>query len=169
MSLEHTLKPWLVVVAAALTLALVVAPATAKTYKAKHLKGTYHYVVSEARNEGAPTEVDYCDSFGTITFDGVGKAYTTMEVRRCTTFPGLAVELDVDELGEFDYEVYDNGEFLMIELDTDFDPPTPTDYVTHGRILQAGRLLLVDGTRGCTELPCAHPEFLQTIAIAAKE
>ena len=158
MSLQQTLKPWTVVVAAA------------QKYKAKDLKGTYHFVVTEARTEAGWPVVEYCDSYGTITFDGVGKAYTTMEVRRCTTFVDpLEVEIDIDELGEFDYEVLENGEFLMIELDTDFDPPTPTTYVTHGRIVQGGRLLLVDGTRGCTVLPCDHPEFLQTIAIAAKE
>ena len=80
MSQKKTLVPWIVVVAAALLLALLAAPATAKAYKAKDLKGTYHYVVSEARSEAGPPQVEYCDSYGTITFDGVGKAYTTMEV-----------------------------------------------------------------------------------------
>lgn len=169
MSLQQTVRSWSVIVAAVLVLALVAAPLAAKSYKAKDLKGTYHYVVSEARTEAGPPEVEYCNSYGTITFDGVDKAYTTMEVRRCTTFPSLLVEIDVDELGEFDYEVYPNGEFLMIELDTDVDPPAPTDYLTHGRIVQSGKLLLVDGTDGCTALPCPHPEFLQTIAMAAKE
>lgn len=171
MSLQRALKPWIAAVAAALLLAVLAVPASAGDYKAKDLKGTYHFVVTEARTEAGPPEVEYCDSFGTIVFDGVSKAYTTMEVRRCTKFPTdpLEVEIHTDELGEFEYEVFENGEFLMTELDTDFDPPIPTTYRTHGRILQRGRLLLVDGTRGCEAVPCPHPEFLQTIAIAAKE
>ena len=169
MSLQRTLRVWTVVVAALLVLGLLASPVSAKTYKAKDLKGTYQYVVTEARTEAGPPEVEYCNSYGTITFDGVGKAYTTMEVRRCTTFSTLDIELTIDELGQFDYTVLPNGEFLMIELDTDVDPPVPTDYITHGRIVQQGRLLLVDGTNGCTALPCPHPEFLQTIAVAAKE
>lgn len=171
MSLRHTLKPWSLVVVSLLVLALLPSPLSAKkkTYEAKHLKGTYHYVVTEARTEGGPPELEFCNNYGTITFDGVGKAAVSMELRRCTTFPSLAIEIDIDELGEFDYTVFPNGEFLMIELDTDFDPPVPTDYVTHGRIVQGGKLLLVDGTNGCTALPCPHPEFLQTIAVAAKE
>ena len=169
MSRNRTLKPWIVVVAAALLLALLAVPATAKTYKAKDLRGTYQFVVTETRAEDSPSEVDYCNSYGTITVDGKGKAHTTMEVRRCTTFPGLAMEIDIDDLGEFNYTVMPNGEFLLIELDTDVDPPVETDYISHGRIVQGGKMLLVDGTRGCTALPCPHPEFLGTIAIGAKE
>ena len=165
---QTTPRPWMVMVAGALVLALVAAPLAAKDYKAKDLKGTYQFVVTETRAETLP-EVDYCNSYGTITFDGVGKAYTTMEVRRCTTFPTLDVEIDIDDLGEFNYTVMPNGEFLLIELDTDVDPPVETDYISHGRIVQGGKLLLVDGTRGCTALPCPHPEFLGTIAIGAKE
>jgi hypothetical protein len=171
MSLQQTLRSWSAIVAAVLVLALVAAPLAAKSYKAKDLKGTYHYVVTEARTEAGPPDVEYCDSYGTITFDGVGKAYINMELRRCTTFPSLTVEVDVDEPGEFNFVVYPNGEFLMIELDTDVDPPLETDYITHGRIVQRGKLLLVDGTRGCVDPPtdCPHPEFLQTVAVAAKE
>lgn len=172
MSLQRSVKIWNVVLIALLVATLLPGGLlAAKPYKAKDLKGTYHYVVSEARADGPVPNVQYCDSYGTIVFDGIGKAHTTLELRRCTWFPaGPPIEVST-ELGEFDYVVYPNGEFLLIELDTDVDPPVPTDYVTHGRIVQGGRLLLVDGTRGCVDPPadCPHPEFLLSIAMAAKE
>jgi hypothetical protein len=171
MQLKRSPETWHVVLIALLIVALLPGLLAAKKYKAKDLKGTYHYVVTEARAEAGPPNIQYCDSYGTIVFDGVGKAYTTIERRRCTWVPaGGPIEVST-ELGVFDYFVYSDGQFLMTELDTDFHPPVPTSYVTHGRIVQGGKLLLVDGTRGCVDPPavCPHPEFLMTIAVAAKE
>lgn len=57
---------WVVFAAAALVVAGLVAPLAAKDYEARDLRGTYHFVVTEAG-----PEVEYCDSYATITFDGV--------------------------------------------------------------------------------------------------
>ena len=123
--------------------------------------------MTESRVDGA--EIQYCDSYGTIWFDGHGYAETVMSLRRCTWHPSGTVQIDVDDPGEFDYEVYPNGEFLLIELDD--VTGLPTDYITHGRIVHDKDMLIVDGTRGCTGPPpaCPHPEFLQTIAVGVKE
>jgi len=145
---------------AALLFFAVQAPLAAKDYKAKDLKGTYHYIVSEIRVQ-AP-DIEYCSQHGTIAFDGSGFAEIVTSVRKCTRHPAGTTELTTDEMGEFNYEVFANGEVLLIELD---DLGNETDYVTHGRILQKGNLLLFDDT---ASFP-AHPDFLMTAAVAAKE
>jgi hypothetical protein len=116
--------------------------------------------VSEIRVQ-AP-DIEYCSQHGTIEFDGSGFADGVTSVRKCTRLPAGTTELTTDDLGAFNYEVFPNGEVLLIELD---DLGNETDYVTHGRILQKGKLLLFDDT---ASFP-AHPDFLITSAVAAKE
>ena len=132
----------------------------AKTYKDKDLKGTYQFIVSEVRIQGA--DLEYCSQYGSADFDGHGAAEILTVMRRCTLYPDGAIDVDMDELDAFHYEVYPNGELLLIELD---DMGAETDYVTHGRILQKGKLLLFDGTASFPH----HPDFLLTTAVAAKE
>jgi len=135
-------------------------PLAAKVYGEKDLKGIYHYIVSEIRVK-AP-DVEYCTQHGSIDFDGSGFAELTTSVRKCTLHPAGTTEVDLDEVGEFHYQVFANGEVLLIELD---DFGVETTYVTHGRILQKGKLLLFDGTASFPH----HPDFLLTTAVAAKE
>lgn len=139
---------------------LLSAPAAAKNYKDKDLKGIYRYTVAEIRVDG--TDLQYCDSYGTIYFDGHGAAGTTAELRKCILHPSGVVEISEDEDGLFEYEVLPNGEFILYELD---DMGMRNGYDTHGRIVQKGKLLIVDGTQSWP----THPEFLLTHAIAAKE
>lgn len=151
----------LAAVVALATLALFVAQAAAaKTYKDKDLKGVYQFIVSEVRIQGP--EVEYCTQYGSADFDGRGAAEIVTAVRRCTLYPSVTVQVDMDEVDAFHYEVFSNGELLLIELD---EMGLETDYVTHGRILQKGKLLLFDGTASFPH----HPDFLLTTAVAAKE
>lgn len=146
-----------VALAAAVLGLLALQPAGAKSFKTKDLSGNYHYTVSEVRIEGA--EIEYCDSFGTIFYDGAGYAEVLAGSRRCTLYPSGTVTDDPEAGGEFSYEVFSNGEFVMTELD---EFGNPTVYVTHGRLLQRGQVILVDGT-------LRHSEVLSMHAVAAKE
>lgn len=144
----------------ALVLFAASAPLTAKTYNEKDLKGVYHYIVSEIRIQSP--DLEYCTQYGTIDFDGAGFAEVVTSLRKCARHPAGTTVVEIDESGEFNYDVFGNGELLLIELD---DFGVETDYVTHGRILQKGKMLLFDGT---ASFP-AHPDFLLTTAVAAKE
>ena len=147
----------LVVVAIVL---VVTTAATAKSYKNRDLQGTYHFTVAEIRVDGA--DLQYCDSYGTIYFDGVGNAASLTPIRKCILHPSGFAQIDENEEGFFDYEVLPNGEFVLYELD---DMGLRNGYDTHGRITQKGKLLIVDGTESWP----LHPEFLVTHAVAAKE
>ena len=72
MSVQQTLKAWAMGIVAIVVLVLLAPPLLAKDYKQKDLKGTYHFTVTESRVEAG--EIQYCDSYGSISFDGQGHA-----------------------------------------------------------------------------------------------
>ena len=153
-------RPRTLIVLAVVTALVLAAPAAAKTYKNKDLKGTYRFTVAEIRVDGP--DLQYCDSYGTMAFDGKGGAVSVTPIRKCILHPSGTPQVDFDEEGFFDYEVMPNGEFVLYELD---DLGNRNGYDTHGRIVQKGNLLIVDGTQSWP----GHPEFLLTHAVAAKE
>lgn len=132
----------------------------AKAYEDKDLKGVYRFIVSEIRVQSP--DLEYCSLHGAIDFDGAGFATITTSVRSCTLHPTGATQTDVDNQGDFHYEVATNGEVLLIELD---DLGNETDYVTHGQIVLKGDMVLFDNTASFPH----HPDFLLTTAVAAKE
>jgi hypothetical protein len=143
---------------------LVILAATAaqaaKVYTEKSLKGTYRFIVSEIRVQSP--DLEYCSLHGVIEFNGAGFATIATSVRNCTRHPAGTTQVDVNDQGDFHYEVASNGEVLLIELD---DMGNETTYVTHGQIVQKGNLLLFDNTASFPH----HPDFLLTTAVAAKE
>jgi len=108
-----------------------------KTYDNRDLDGIYHYagqeVIMEEVNDPPVTVTDYCNGYGTLTFDGVGSVTRTgtdvCSVSGTSTEPGQ----------ELTYEVDPDGSFLMVNV------ADPTGRV-RGQIVNKGRTLLLDGT-----------------------
>jgi len=120
---------------AGLALLLVTCPALAKKpFTNASLTGDYFFILSQVRTEfvGGVATTNYCDSAGTITFDGAGGA-TVTEVRRCS------VTGTVTETNTLFYTVNADGSFLIDEVAGFTDPE-------HGQILAGGASLLIDGT-----------------------
>lgn len=101
-----------------------------KTYSEKDLKGTYYFNMVQIRQDET-IEVDYCDSYGTMTFDGAGGA-TSSGTRKCS------VTGSVTDSNDFTYTVSTTGVVLITEVG--FTDPT------RAQIVDKGRMLLVDGT-----------------------
>ena len=99
------------------------------TWDVRDLDGTYYYTLCEVRGDVVP--LDYCDEYGTITFDGEGNAVAT-GTRKCST-TGPATQTNY-----FTYTVSPSGEVLITEVGF----PLPT----RGQIVDKGRMILVDGT-----------------------
>lgn len=119
----------LVFVAGLAMLALSRQEAQGMRFSDASLRGTYHFNLVEIRALGAG--VDYCDSFGTLTFDGAGNAVGS-STRNCSS-TGSATSS-----GPFTYLVMPSGDFGLTEVGS--------VEVTHGQILQNRKLLLIDGT-----------------------
>ena len=101
-----------------------------KTYNNAGLKGEYYYNLVQIRRDETP-DVDYCDEYGTITFDGAGSA-TGTGTRKCS------VTGSATESGDFTYSVNPDGSVLITEVG--FTDPT------RGQLVDKGRMILIDGT-----------------------
>ncbi len=97
---------------------------------APSVRGSYtsNLVQINKEDEG----IDYCDAYGTVTFhrDGTGNG---TETRKCT-LSGSTTE----DIGPFTYTVESDGTVLITEVGY----PDPT----HAKIVDRGRMLLIDGT-----------------------
>ena len=102
----------------------------AKTFSNADLKGEYYYNLVQIRQDETP-DVDYCDEFGTITFDGAGLA-TGTGTRKCS------VTGPATESGDFTYSVNPDGSVLITEVG--FTDPK------RGQLVDKGRMVLIDGT-----------------------
>ncbi len=108
----------------------------ARTFTNKDLKGDYLFILAVIRTEPAfGGATNYCDTAGTISFDGVGPVGTaTLSgfTQRCNVVIGPAG-------GTLFYQVNPDGSFLLDEALAFLDP-------THGQIVDNGNALLLDGT-----------------------
>ncbi len=108
----------------------------AKTFSNRDLKGDYLFILAEIRTEPAfGGATNYCDTAGTISFDGVspvGTATLSGFAQRCNLVPSPG-------LVPLFYQVNPDGSFLLDETPAFLDP-------THGQIVDNGNALLLDGT-----------------------
>ena len=108
-------------------------------FSASDLSGEYVFNLVEIRTEydyssGAPVAVtDYCDHSGILNFDGVG-IMTVNETRRCS-FIGTATDIN-----SLNYTVTADGNVSIT------DPADPVPDPVHGRIVNRGKGMLIDGT-----------------------
>ena len=108
-----------------------------KTYDNRDLDGIYYYagqeIIMEEVDDPPVTVTDYCNGYGTLTFDGVSSVIRTgtdlCSVTGTSTVSGQ----------ELAYEVDPDGSFLMVNI------ADPTGRV-RGQIVNKGRTLLLDGT-----------------------
>jgi hypothetical protein len=128
---------------AALTVlgAIMLAGCAGGSYSAASLRGEYHYNLVQLRIDETAPNVDYCDEFGTITFDGTGGAEGVGE-RKCS------VTGHATESGRFTYTVSPNGAVLMTEAGA--------TEATHGQIVKRGKMVLIDGTTRTSGILVMH-------------
>ena len=118
--------------ATALLLTTISLPAQAdKIFSVKDLDGTYLYNLVEIRTDETTGNIDYCDQYGSATFNGDGTGHNTSS-RKCS-FSGPATESD-----DFTYTVSADGVVLITQVG---EP-----YPTRGQIVDKARMVLIDST-----------------------
>ena len=126
------MKTFLLFGAAALLLATFSLPTQAgKIYTLSDLDGVYVYNLVEIRRDETSSAIDYCDQYGTATFDGNGNGSNT-GTRKCS-YSGPATETEA-----FTYYVYPDG-VVEITSGNDLHP-------TRGQMVDKGRMILIDST-----------------------
>jgi hypothetical protein len=121
------MKTFLILGAAALLLTTFSLPVQAgKGYSEKDLDGVYVYNLVEIRaDETNPAIIDYCDQYGTVTFNGDGTGINT-GTRKCS-YSG-----NVTETTNFTYTITADG---VAEITQEFEPyPTRVQFVDKGRM-----------------------------------
>jgi hypothetical protein len=127
------MKTFLLFGAAALLLTTFSVPVQAdKTYSEKDLDGVYVYNLVEIRQEGPTFEIDYCDGYGTVTFNGDGTGSNT-GTRKCSVTGYFE-----NETSDFTYEVSPDGVLLITEV----GQTSPTRV----QLVDKGRMGLIDST-----------------------
>ncbi len=119
-----------------LSLLLILPVSAAKTFDNRDLRGEFIFSLNEAEWEfyDGGRAIQYCESVGTAIADGEGNMQIESTVR-CNINETQTFESNSEFIT---YQVQPNGEVLFVGSD-------PND-VTHGFLLQQGRLLLIDGT-----------------------
>jgi hypothetical protein len=128
------MKTFLLFGATALLLTSFSLPVQAdKAYSEKDLDGVYVYNLVEIRHdESDPTIIDYCDQYGTVTFNGDGTGSNT-GTRKCSATGNF-----YDETSAFTYTVTAEG---VVEI-TEVNQPYPTRV----QLVDKGRMGLIDST-----------------------
>ncbi len=100
-------------------------------YNVSNLNGNYYYKLVEVRNDETAPDIDFCEEYGNAHFDGAG----TVEIsgtRKCS------ISGSADESSTQTYSVSPDGTVLVNE--------TGSSNPTRGKLLEGGRMLLIDGT-----------------------
>ena len=126
------MKTFLFIGAAALLLTTFSLPVQAdKAYSEKDLDGVYVYNLVEIRADETTGAIDYCDQYGTVTFNGDGTG-SNVGTRKCS-YSGPATEIS-----DFTYTVSPDGELLITQVG---EP-----YPTRVQLVDKGRMGLIDSS-----------------------
>ena len=127
------MKTFLLFGATALLLTTFSLPAQAdKAYTEKDLDGVYVYNLVEIRaDETNPAIIDYCDQYGTVTFNGDGTG-TNTGTRKCS-YSG-----NFTETTNFTYTVSPDGVLLITQAG---EP-----YPARVQLVDKGRMGLIDSS-----------------------
>jgi hypothetical protein len=111
----------------------------ADNFSPRSLNGDYAYNLVDIHE--SPVGLQHCDQYGTMTFDGNGMAKATGVVR-CNGSAPLSLYAD------FIYTVDPDGTALITKVGT--------AYPIHGRIVEHGRMILLDGSTRETAIYVQH-------------
>ncbi len=126
------MKTFMLFGAAALLLTTFSLPVLAdKAYSEKDLDGVYVYNLVEIRADETTGAIDYCDQYGTVTFNGDGTG-TNTGTRKCS-YSG-----NFTETTDFTYTVSPDGVLLVTQVG---EP-----YPARIQLVDKGRMGLIDSS-----------------------